>query len=572
MKFLSTLKIKIDRFKFVFYFSFLSVIIENLFYFANRFTINADSGHFTVWQNLSHIIAEGLLAIVLVMLGLFIFALINRYLLKLVSIIILLISGALFYYVWHDKLIIDTLFMGAVMEPDSGEASAMINAAEIITWIIFGIIPAIYIAFFVKIKKLSPGYIKFYTKAFYQNTIKRALLFFFLPFFIVIGLILIFNYKIIVPVKLVKKGAYIYMPLNYISAGFNYFSGYLAHVEGNKGLINIYKKYPFTFEDKLKNKPLTIVLIIGESARVENEHYDGYKRNTNEFTEKIPNITYFKNMKSCGTFTRWSVPCMISRKGHNQFKLPTTETNLVTTFGDLGFKTWWISAQTSFIDSKDHNRVLANLVNAAQVQYFASSLYQSTDSSYNSHDELLLRFLKVALKDKAKHKFIVLHLRGSHFPYAERTPLKFQKFTKECKAKGCDEAHLEEAEYDDSLRYTDWFISQVINKIKNSNSLVLYAADHGESLKVDHSGYLLHGAPYNQAPYVQKHVASLMWFSKSMKKLLPQQFKSVKTYTNKKISHAYIFHSLFNCLDIKSSAVKPSLSLCSVNKKLKRKK
>ncbi|WP_350608722.1 sulfatase-like hydrolase/transferase, partial [Pseudoalteromonas sp. MER144-MNA-CIBAN-0113] len=59
------------------------------------------------------------------------------------------------------------------------------------------------------------------------------------------------------------------------------------------------------------NNTSVTVMVVGETARAENFSYQGYKRNTNPYTQKY-NVTYFNNVASCGTATAVSVPCMFS--------------------------------------------------------------------------------------------------------------------------------------------------------------------------------------------------------------------------------------------------------------------
>jgi glucan phosphoethanolaminetransferase (alkaline phosphatase superfamily) len=180
----------------------------------------------------------------------------------------------------------------------------------------------------------------------------------------------------------------------------------------------------------------------------------------------------------------------------------------------------------------------------------------------NSHDGKLLPHLEQNIISGMK-KFLVLHTTGSHWNYGARYPEEFAKFkptiadTIKRDAASCDE-HERLNSYDNSILYTDFFLSSVINILKNKKAFMIYASDHGESL--GECGRLTHGAD----DYVeeQRIVPFIVWFSDSYKSSYPDKWKAVKSLEKKEISHDYIFHTILDCLNIESDAVDKSLRLC----------
>ncbi len=113
-------------------------------------------------------------------------------------------------------------------------------------------------------------------------------------------------------------------------------------------------------------------------------------------------------------------------------------------------------------------------------------------------------------------------MMGSHGPaYYKRYPKAFEKFTPTCKTNQfskCSNEMINNA-YDNTIVYTDYFLSQVIALLKKNQthqSAVLYMSDHGESL--GEKGLYLHGMPYFIAPKEQTHVPSIAWFDKQFSK------------------------------------------------------
>src|SRR5207344_2356783 len=72
---------------------------------------------------------------------------------------------------------------------------------------------------------------------------------------------------------------------------------------------------------------------------------------------------------------------------------------------------------------------------------------------------------------------IVLHVKGSHFEYDRRYPSEFAHFVT---PQGTRRNKIVDA-YDNSILYTDWFLSELISMLssRNTHTALLYASDHG---------------------------------------------------------------------------------------------
>src|SRR6185295_5603356 len=66
-------------------------------------------------------------------------------------------------------------------------------------------------------------------------------------------------------------------------------------------------------------KPPLLVLVVGETARADHFSLNGYARETNPELAKA-GVLSFRNVRSCGTDTRDSVPCMLSPLDKSAFE------------------------------------------------------------------------------------------------------------------------------------------------------------------------------------------------------------------------------------------------------------
>ncbi|AHX60087.1 putative sulfatase [Aeromonas media WS] len=86
-------------------------------------------------------------------------------------------------------------------------------------------------------------------------------------------------------------------------------------------------------------------------------------------------------------------------------------------------------------------------------------------------------------------KLVGFHLIGSHGPtYYKRYPDAHRQFTPDCPRSDIENCTDEELTntYDNTIRYTDFVIAEMIAKLKTYedkyNTALLYVSDHGESL------------------------------------------------------------------------------------------
>jgi len=109
--------------------------------------------------------------------------------------------------------------------------------------------------------------------------------------------------------------------------------------------------------------------------------------------------------------------------------------------------------------------------------------------------------------------------------------------------------------------YTDFFLSSVIDRLKDKKAFMIYASDHGESL--GECGRLTHSGD-GDIPE-QRTVPLMVWMSDSYKEAYPDKWSAIEVAKSKEISHDYIFHSILDCLGIESVIIDKELSLCRAN-------
>ena len=304
--------------------------------------------------------------------------------------------------------------------------------------------------------------------------------------------------------------------------------------------------------------PRLTVVVLGETARAANYHFNGYPRDTNPYTSKL-NILALHNVTSCGTSTAISVPCMFSFLQHSNFDKSNAlyQSNVLDVLTEAGIQVTWIDNSSGCKD------VCVRV---------PTKLTDKTDpgglcDGEHCYDEVLLSYLDQALATASPDhdQVIVLHLIGSHGPtYYLRYPDQFKTFTPDCPRSDIQNCTQEQIinSYDNTIRYTDYVLSllvQYLNQDAQYESALVYMSDHGESL--GEGGIYLHGMPYSFAPEEQIKVPGLVWLSPKFLADQPMDDQCLNGLANQPLSHDYLSHTLLGLMSVQTSTYNPQLDL-----------
>lgn len=311
-------------------------------------------------------------------------------------------------------------------------------------------------------------------------------------------------------------------------------------------------------ETKPKNgKNNLLILVVGETARADHFELNGYPRKTNDYTKKQDIISFNKAL-SCGTSTRISVRCLFSSLDRKEFSLDFADNqdNLLDLLKYAGVSLFWLDNN----GGGDCQGVC---------KHIDSQIVDGSDG-----DMIKLVEHKMRTFSNRNH-VIILHLKGSHGPdYFTKYPPNFNEFLPDCRKREfrmCQQKTLLNA-YDNSILYTDFVLSNLIEVLKKQeskwNTALIYTSDHGES--IGEHGIYGHCAPYLIAPPEQTHVPFLIWASQSFasEKNLSYACLQQRAKTTE-ISHDYFFHSIVGIMDIKTEAYQDRLDLFKPCRQLK---
>ncbi|MFH0129249.1 phosphoethanolamine transferase [Variovorax sp. EL159] len=312
-----------------------------------------------------------------------------------------------------------------------------------------------------------------------------------------------------------------------------------------------------------QTRPPLFVVVVGETARADHFALNGYARDTTPELAKRGVLSY-REVRSCGTNTLASVPCMFSPLGKEGYESRKDDyENLVDVLQAAGLAVFWLDNQAGC------KGVCERIPNASAFANLDADTKKALCDGDECLDDVMLkgldeRIAALPAERRAKGIVLVMHQMGSHGPaYYKRSAPELKRFTPECKTNAlaeCGHAELMNV-YDNSIAQTDHFLGQTIDWLKSQSKqydpAMLYVSDHGESL--GEYGLFLHGVPYSFAPDAQKHVPMVTWFSEGMAERRKLSKSCMEAGLDAPLTHDNLYHTVLGVMDVSTPTYKPAL-------------
>jgi len=307
------------------------------------------------------------------------------------------------------------------------------------------------------------------------------------------------------------------------------------------------------------NKPLAVVVIIGETAREKSFSLrDEGMVGVPETLLNEDNLVYLPNFWSCGTNTAMSVPCMFSlfAKDDYQREMNKKYENVAELIDRVGIDVLWRNNNSGCkgICGRLRNEPV-DIQSAPQFKH---------DSEF--YDEALVFDLAQRVSKTPVEQLIFLHQLGSHGPaYYKRVPNAEKILQPACESQDftqCSQMEIRNA-YNNTVLYTKKLIGEAIEQMKSISgeydTVLIYLSDHGES--TGEKGIYLHGIPYFMAPEEQTHIPALIWMSPGFIDRRGIDFACLKNTSSNRYSHDNFAHTLLGLFDIDTRVYSNTLDL-----------
>lgn len=299
---------------------------------------------------------------------------------------------------------------------------------------------------------------------------------------------------------------------------------------------------------KCNSEDVTVVFVLGESLRPDHLGINGYERNTTPLLSE-EDVISFPFIYTEQTYTNRSVPHLLTRADSTDYSRAYTEKSFISFFNACDYYTVWLANQ----EASDTYVYFMNECD--------SLFYINIDKSSYVFDKWvdgdLLPLFDKALRVDNKKKLIVLHTIGSHWWYNSHFTDEFAQYEPLVKSKVISSSTQEEMinSYDNTILYTDYFLHNLIDRLRNEKAILIYQSDHGEALGED--GVWLHAT---ETPFTHQ-AACLIWMSDKYKEEYPDYYEKAKDNSQKRFRTDYLFHSILDAGGIGSEYLNNSLSI-----------
>jgi len=305
------------------------------------------------------------------------------------------------------------------------------------------------------------------------------------------------------------------------------------------------------------DKPVLLVVFVGETLRAQNFGLNGYARDTTPGLA-LRDVINFSDVTACGTSTSVSLPCMFSQIPASAFsrEKALSQENLLDVLSHAAFDLTWI-------DNNTGDMGVAKRLGWSKVD-------QSLDPQAcqgECTDEILLPVITQTLAKITRNTVLFLHMNGNHGPaYYLRYPEARATFQPDCRTaqfSDCKVAAIVNA-YDNAVLETDFVLSRAIDMLAAADNVLpamIFLSDHGESL--GENGLYLHAAPRFMAPQEQTKVPMVMWLGDAFRASMPLDETCLRDVAQHPASHDNLFHTVLGLLDIETVAHDPALDLTS---------
>lgn len=299
------------------------------------------------------------------------------------------------------------------------------------------------------------------------------------------------------------------------------------------------------------NYPNTVILVIGESETrtLMNAYNPQVPQDTPWLTsmKENPDFTLFTNAYACVWYTVPVLEHALTESNFYNNKEFNQSISIIDMARKAGYKTYWFSNQGSVGVADTPISLVANTADVAE--------WVDKDLKESTYDEALLQFLKKV--NPNEKNFIVLHIMGSHIDYRNRYPESFQKFN--------DGQLNREADFENTVLYTDWFLQHVYDYAKQNLHLdaMMYFSDHGSDPSKDRTP--------DGSNFIVLRIPMFAYLSPEYQERNPAVVQAIKANKDKYFTNDLIYEFVCGVLNMQSPNYDPTYSIASSQWKMERK-
>ena len=342
-------------------------------------------------------------------------------------------------------------------------------------------------------------------------------------------------------VKLPRIVSVILLAVSLCGGGLNYIRGHVLDDVFEKTARFFQLQIPpeldeyFTRPEIVSDRnamPENIVVIIGESSSRYHSSLYSYDKNTNPALSVLRDsslLYIFNAVSSPETHTIESLTAVMStyRPEYGDSVDWYRCTTVQEVMNKAEYKSFWISNQSK---RGLYDNIITKYAELCDVNSFAGNIYSGIDRK--SCDGILLDEVQPFLNDSAQNKLYFIHLMGSHMKFKMRYPAEFSKFKPEDYTAYPESQRQILSEYDNSLLYSDYVVSELIRLYEDKETLVVYFSDHALDIYQTDSGYFGFAKNNPESDRYGKSIPFMIYMSPKYKAKYPEVVQRIAANVN----------------------------------------
>ena len=330
-------------------------------------------------------------------------------------------------------------------------------------------------------------------------------------------------------------------------------TGFFATLRLARSTMRAYNDYVLLMQglDKLSDLPaastvesdaaVDVVMVVGESASRERLSLYGYELATSPRLDAIKDsLIIFDDVIGTSTVTVVNMRRILTFLNDTDDDADWSQSPmLVALMNQAGYSTAWLSNQEKCGLWGNSTAIMVSM--ADDVRYLSG--IDNSDVMLQNFDEVLLPALDETLRRNAGATFAGLHLIGSHTLYKKRYPADFAVFNRDSVLRlsihhGLSNSQAQTvAEYLNSLRHTDYVLSQVVDMVSRRErpTAMIYFSDHGENVYDDGKNYAGRDRAHVKVPF-------FLYLNGEFKARYPELVRRLKDSRHRSMTTAGIPH------------------------------
>ena len=467
----------------------------------------------------------------------------TRWTVKPLLALLIVVSAAASFYMQQYGVYLDPTMLRNVLATHWTEASELLGPALLLHLLLYGVLPLLVLW---RVELVTPPW---------RRALLRRVLLVVLSFAALVTLLFAVFQPLASLMRNHKELRYLVTPANVVWS--------LASVAGAQARAAQAPRRAIGLDARpgpgwaARQRPMLLVVVVGETARAANWGLSGYARATTPQLATLPVIN-FPHAQACGTNTETSVPCLfapVGRRDYDESAIRGSE-SLLHVLARAGVGVTW----------RDNQSGCKGTCEGLPAQSVLDINPPGLCADGRCLDEGLLYGLPEMINHANGTQLLVLHQLGNHGPsYFRRYPPAFARFQPECRSDDLSQCTREQIvnAYDNALLYTDHVLAQLLRQLQAASARVdtalLYVSDHGESL--GEGNLFLHGVPYAIAPDVQKQVPMLMWLSDGFAATRALDLPCLRQRAAQPAAHDHLFHTVLGLLEVQTQLYEPDWDL-----------